>query len=121
MGKYVNAVIASDEHITFLSIYSFHAALLAFLQAVASLITTSFLFCHASTLLLLPSIGRRMSCADSAASGKLPARRRYDVFLWRTFLITGGKIRVFPRLRFHHPSHRFHDPRSGRLGSTPTY
>src|SRR5437868_4797482 len=40
MGKYVNAVIASDEHITFLSIYSFHAALLAFLQAVASKIAT---------------------------------------------------------------------------------
>jgi hypothetical protein len=53
MGEYVNAVIASYEHISFLSIDSFHAALLAILQAVASLITTSFLFCHASNLIIV--------------------------------------------------------------------
>src|SRR5260370_4896214 len=75
MGEYVNAVIASDEHITLLGMYSFHAVLLAILQAVTRLITTSLFFCHTPSPQIVLSVDQAVECPALFCSlGHGPAR-----------------------------------------------
>jgi hypothetical protein len=67
--------------------------------------------------------GRRMSCAVLLARSRACARIQpppLPALLAHVFNARRA-IRVFPSRRYHHPSRSFHDPRSGRLESTPTY